>query len=275
MINEYYFEFSKIYRRLMRLEAQLKKMLISSLLAYYKEDVINIFQNFFSNRERLARYNNKSGNSMLAILKNPQITLQSKKFIRLVNIMYLSDILFLVLCCEEFRKDEIINNFYFKKPEKFGLLNNNRENLINLRNAIAHYKFKDYRKNKHAYLDALLLFEVHIGCNIKGIAEIPRFKSKPSVRNILQAIKNLRPDLLDLDPNKDDEMEYFYNKHRILMDLCDDIALYNGFEVKDLPSPWTILREMYSIKSQSKIKPQKQIKIEDTPLFQALKPIQE
>ena len=36
------------------------------------------------------------------------------------------------------------------------------------------------------------------------------------------------------------------------MDLCDDIALYNGYEPKELPSPWTILRQMYSIKHDSK-----------------------
>ena len=108
-----------------------------------------------------------------------------------------------------------------------------------------------------------------MGHNVKGILEFPKFKDKPSIKTILLFIKSLRPDLLDIDPNKDDEMEYFYNKHRVLMDLCDDIALYNGYEPKELPSPWTILRQMYSIKHDSK--PIKEIDIYSLPLFCNLK----
>lgn len=253
----------------MRLEMLMKQMLISSILAYYKDDVINIFERFFYNKERLAKYNNPTGNSFLAILKNPQISKGSQKFIRLVNIMFLSDILFIVLCCEQFRKEEIVNNFYFKVPEKFGKLISSRQELLNLRNDIAHYNFKDFEKHRQEYLDVLLMFEIYMGHNIKGVLEFPKFKNKPSIKTILLSIKSLRPDLLDIDPNKDDEMEYFYNKHRVLMDLCDDIALYNGYEPKELPSPWTILRQMYSIKHDSK--PIKEIDIYSLPLFCNLK----
>lgn len=265
MIEKYYFEFSKVYCRLMRLEMQLKKMLISSVLNYYKDDVINVFQKFFNNKDRLSRYSHKNGNSFLAILKNPQITTDSQKFIRLVNIMYLSDILFMVLCCEQFRREEIINNFYFKVPEKYGKLTSSRQKLLDLRNDIAHYNFKDYEQNRKEYLDALLMFEIHMGRNIKGVLEFPHFEEKPSVRTILLSIKELRPDLLDIDPNKDDEMEYFYNKHRVLMDLCDDIAMYNGYMPQELPSPWTILRQMYAIKHDNKSV--EQIDIYSLPLF--------
>ena len=252
----------------MRLEMQLKQMLISSVLSYYGEEVIAVFEKFFYNRERLARYNHKTGNSLLAILKNPQIQTNSQKFINLVNIMFLSDILFIVLCCEQFRKDEIIEAFYFKKPEKYGKLTKSRVLLTSLRNSIAHYNFKDYEQNKYVYLDVLALFEVHMGSNIKGILELPRYETKPSIRNILLSIKKLRPDLLDIDFTKDDEMEYHYNKHRVLMDLCDDIALYNGYEPKELPSPWTILRQMYSIRQESKADAKEDIYT--LPLFNSL-----
>lgn len=248
----------------MRLEIQIKRMLISSLLPYYKEDIIFVFNKFLYNKERLSRYNSQKGNAILAILKNPQIT-NSQKFKNLINKLYLSDLLFIVLYCEQFQKIEITNNFYFKVPEKFGLLISTKQVLLNLRNTIAHYNFKDYEQNKHAYLDTLLLFEIHMGKNIKGILEFPKFPDKPSIRNILLAIKDLRPDLLDIDLNKDDEMEYFYNKHRVLMDLCDEIALYNGYEPKELPSPWTILRQMYSLKQE--YKPTEQIDIYSLPLF--------
>lgn len=271
MIEKYYFEFSKIYCRLMRLEMQIRQMLISSVLAYYKDDVINVFSKFFYNRDRINRYNNKKGNTFLAILKNPQITKGSQKFIRLVNIMYLSDLLFIVLCCEQFRKSEIVNNFYFKVPEKYGALVSSRDKLLDLRNAIAHFKFKDYEQNRHEYLDVLLMFEVCMGRNIKGFLEFPKFSCKPSVKMILLKIKELRPDLLDIDPNKDDEMEYFYNKHRVLMDLCDEIALYNGYEAKELPSPWTILRQMYAIKQDCKKDNDEIFDIYSLPLFNQVK----
>ncbi|MEI8129065.1 MAG: hypothetical protein WCG95_05555 [bacterium] len=269
MIEKYYFEFSKIYCRLMRLEIQLKRMLISSLLPYYKENIINTFHKFLYNKDRLNRYNSQKGNSILAILKNPQIT-NSQKFKNVINKLYLSDLLFMVLHCEQFRKEEITNNFYFKIPEKFRILISSKQLLLDLRNTIAHYNFKDYEQNKYNYLDTLLLFEVHMGKNMKGILEFPKFVEKPSIKTILLAIKDLRPDLLDIDFDKDDEMEYFYNKHRVLMDLCDEIALYNGYETKELPSPWTILRQMYSLRQGHKSISASQDDIYSLPLFKNL-----
>lgn len=64
----------------MRLEILMKKRLISSLLNYYGEDIIKVFKNFFNNKNRLIRYNYSKGNSILAILKNPQIAKESQKF---------------------------------------------------------------------------------------------------------------------------------------------------------------------------------------------------
>ena len=81
-------------------------------------------------------------------------------------------------------------------------------------------------------------------------------------------IKNLRPDLLDIDFNNDNEIEYFYNKHRILLDLCDEIALYNGYTPVELPSPWTIFRVMYSLKAN--IKQKHEIDVYSLPLFSDL-----
>lgn len=270
MIEKYYFEFSKIYGRIMRLELQMKKKLIASVLSYYSEDVLDVFSKFFNNKDRLQRYKHKSGNAFLAIIKNPQIKKNSIKFTKLVNIMYLSDILFMVLCCKQFRKENIINNFYHILPRKYGLLIKNRSVLLDLRNVIAHYNFKDYAQNKKEYLNTLVLFESCMERNINGFKQFPKFSTKPSIKTILLEIKNVRPDLFEIDPCKDDELEYYYNKHRILLDLCDDIALYNGYEPQDLPSPWTVLRQMYSINRDDKNQKAEGIDIYNLPLFKNL-----
>ena len=181
--------------------------------------------------------------------------------------MYLSDILFIVLCCEQFRKPEIIKNFYYKIPNKYGDLLNNRITLLDLRNAIAHYNFRDYEQNRLKYLDALVLFEFYLERNIWGVCEFPRYSSKPSIKTILLSIKQLRPDLFNINPNNDNEIEYYYNKHRILLDLCDDIALYNGYMPNELPSPWTVLRQMYSINHNNILSEVHSDNIYDLPLF--------
>lgn len=272
MIEKYYFEFSKTYCRLMRLELLIKNKLISSLLAYYKEDIIDIFKRFFYNKDRLNRYNYSSGNAFLAILNNPQLK-SSQKFKHLVSKMYLSDLLVMILQCEQFQRTEITYNFYHKVPERFSILINAKTSLLDLRNDIAHYNFKDFEKNRVIYLEALKLFEIYIGRNIRGISELPKFDEKPPIKAILLAIKEIRPDLLEIDINKDDEMEYYYNKHRILMDLCDDIAIFNGYDTCELPSPWTILRQMYNLKQEIKKEQSKEfteIDIFSLPLFKNL-----
>ena len=267
MINKYYFEFSKLYGRMMRLEILMKHSLINSVISYYNDDSLKIFNKFFYNKKRQERYQNNKGNSFLAILKNPQL-IDRQKFIQLVNIMYFSDILFLVLCCKEFFVPEITKKFYHQVPEKFSRLVKARHVLQDLRNVIAHYNFKDYEQNKQCYVEALLLFEIHMGQNIKGVIQFPKFNQKPTIQTILQAIKDVRPDLFEIDINRDDEIEYFYNKHRILLDLCDDIALFNNYEPQELPSPWTVLRQMYAIKKFSK---NSNINVYETPLFIDLK----
>ena len=176
------------------------------------------------------------------------------------------------LCCEQFRKPDIVNSFYYKVPEKYGPLLKNRNVLLDLRNAIAHYNFRDFEQNRSKYLEILGLFESYMERNIKGFAQFPKFDVKPSIKTILLSIKENRQDLFEINPNKDDEMEYYYNKHRVLLDLCDDIALYNGYTPNELPSPWTVLRQMYAINHDDKISEQSgDTDIYSLPLFSGLK----
>ncbi len=268
-MDKYYFEFTKLYGRLMRLELRIKQQLIKSLLPVYKENILNTFNKFFTNKNRLERYQTTTGNIILSILKNPQIT-DINKFKKLINKLYLSDILVLVLNCKQFQLDEISNAFYYKKPEKYSFLINAKQDLQNLRNSVAHYNFKDYEQNKNVYNEALLIFEEYIGSSFRGFI-LPKFNEKPSIKTILLHIKQYRPDLFDINLNKDDEYEYYYNKHRILLDLCDEISMLNGYNIQELPSPWTILRQMYLIKKEdSKSQEQQEVDINLLPLFKTL-----
>lgn len=147
------------------------------------------------------------------------------------------------------------------------MLTKHRHILLDLRNSIAHYNFKDFEQNRNEYLETLVLFETCMERNIDGFKEFPIFENKPSVKTILLSIKENRPDLFSINPNKDDEMDYYYNKHRVLLDLCNDIALFNGYEPKELPSPWTILRQMYSINHNNQSQNIQDLDIYKLPLF--------
>lgn len=243
-INKYYFEFSRLYIRIMRLETNIKQNLIHSLLPFYKDDIINVFSNFFNNKKRLQRYQFENINRLSSILKNPQITSDSKKFITIINnVLYLSDLIFIFLYCKQFRNPEIIKKFYYNIPEKYEKLISNRQLLLDLRNSIAHFKFKDFQSHKNEYMNALKTYESYIGHNIPGITILPDLSFKPSLKEILNVIYILNPSLFD----KNTENKYNCNRDRLLLEICDEIALYNGYEVEELHSPWSILREKYRV----------------------------
>lgn len=246
-IDKFYFEFSRLYARLMRLETNIKQGLINSLLPVYKEEILIVFSSFFQNKKRLERYQSKNTNRINSIIKNPQINTNSKKFIYIVNnVLFLSDLIFLFLHCEQFRKQEVLEVFYCNIPKKYSELINAKNDILNLRNAIAHFNFKDYQIHRNSYLQALKIFEMYIGRNIPGLPCIPVLSYKPTVKEILNAIYVLNPSLINKD--KYDRKYLNCEKDRLLLELCDEIALYNGYEVDELYSPWSILREKYRLK---------------------------
>lgn len=276
MIEEYWYEFSKLYARLMRLEIYIKRSAITSSYAFYKEDILIKFQDFFNNRRRKKRYTNPdTGKCKFNTIIYNKFLNDKDKFTQLVNLLYFSDLLHLVLKMTQFKVPEIVDKFYFNKPAKIKILEDKMKDLINLRNNIAHYNFEEYIANKSRYLDTLLLFEIHVGYNIAGILELPKLKNK-STMSILEAIYKFRPDLILETTNAKDPL--YFNKHRMLLTLFDDIALYNGVSPNKLPTPWSVLRGMYKLKARIKkeLKNQEDLKYETFlnnpkyPLFQEL-----
>jgi len=257
MIEKYWLEFSKIYARLMRLELTIKHNAYLAIKEHNDKNALNEFIKFFQNKRRQQRYTNDRKNKLDYIINHPQKT-QLQKMKLLINELYLSDMLNLILKTTQFKIKEIDEIFYNKIPKKYIELENCIKPLTFLRNCIAHYNFKLYKDNKTLFLDSLFLFEVHLGHNIAGIAQLPKFKNKPSIKEIVQEIYNLKPELIaDVHTKCSDESKTYYcNQHRMLLSLFDDICIYNGISANDLPSPWTILRELYRF--QSEIKPKLQ-----------------
>lgn len=237
----------------MRLETNIKQGLISSLFPYYKNDIFNVFNSFFSNKKRLQRYQGEKINKITSIIKNPQIESEYKKFNSIINnVLYLSDLIFLFLHCEQFRKEEIIEKFYTNIPKKYNELISNKDELLKLRNTIAHFNFKDFQIHREKYLSALKIFEKYIGHNIPEIKDLPDLPYKPSLREILKTIYKLSPNLFFKEKNNKNSNKFNCNKDRLLLEICDEMALYNGYKIEELPSPWSILRETYRIKQKNK-----------------------
>ena len=248
MIEIYWLEFSKIYARLMRLELTIKQNAFNAIKDYYSENPLDVFIDFFNNKRRKQRYANDRRNKLDYIICNQKYS-QLQKMQRLINELYLSDILNLVLKTRQFKIYEISKIFYNKIPDKYKKLEDCIKDLTQLRNCIAHYNFNLYKQNKKKFLDSLFIFELHLGHNIAGIKELPQLQ-EPTISNIIKAMYYLNPKLILGFKIKN--VNVYCNQHRLLLSLFDDIAIYNGLSANDLPSPWVILRELYRFKSKLK-----------------------
>lgn len=239
---KYGIEFSKIYKRLLYLEITMKDRVKRSCLQVYGENSITEFTNFFQNKNILKHYGDRNSNKIKQILNSKQT--KKEKFINLIDTLYLNHLLRLILTYNQFCTEEIAEIFYYKKPEKYQILKDSKNIIRDLRNDVAHFNFERYENNKQEYFKALILFEIHLGCNLAALHELPEFNKELSIKDILLKIREIREDLFVPIP---EEQEYHYNKDRILIDLFDDFAVLNGWDYNKLPSPWSILRQKYEI----------------------------
>ena len=244
--EKYEYEFSKIYKRLLRLELLMKHKIIVLSSSTYKDDVMEVFQKFFNNKHIYESYSTKKTkeNNFLKLRDNKNI-LPILKFEKIINMLTLRHILHFIFTEEDFRTEEIQNNFYAIKIEKFKELRNNRENLVALRNHIAHFNFKDYQKHKIAYLNSLMLYENALGCSLGKYGDsCLKLSSKPNLTTIIEKIYEISPELFMKDTNKSD---FPYNKDRIIVDMYEDIAVLNGWEYSELKSQWDVIRTKYRL----------------------------
>ena len=145
----------------MRLELKIKQNAYLAVKSVYKDKSLEVFYNFFNNKRRKNRYTNDRCNKLELIINNDSLG-QLEKIKRLINILYLSDILNFVLKTHQFKKSDIDCLFYCKIPDKYKILEDCIKNLTLLRNCIAHYNFNLYKNNKRIMLDSLFLFKSEI-----------------------------------------------------------------------------------------------------------------
>lgn len=243
------YEFSKIYKRLLRLELLIKYKIINSVLLVHKNNTMTIFKKFFSNEYIYNFYKNdsKKKNYFLEIRDNKSI-IDAIKFEKIINMLTLRHLLHFMFTEEAFRNPEISTKFYAKESINFKQLKENRMLLINLRNYVAHFNFKEYETSKNEYLQALILYEICLGCSLGKYENIPnQLGYKPNMTDIITKIFELCPELFKKDiPHSN----FPYNKDRIIVDMYEDIAVLNGWEYRELKSQWDVIRQKFRFNQQ-------------------------
>lgn len=242
--EQYEYEFSKIYKRMLRLELLIKHKIINLSTRVYQNDVMEKYKKFFNNAYIYNKYcsDKRNENYFLAIRDSKSID-NVVKFERIINMLMLRHTLHFIFTEEAFRNPVIQNEFYAIKIEKFKELRENRENLIALRNHIAHFNFKSYNEKKKEYLHSLMLFEHCLGCSLGKYGRIPNdLGNKPNMTKIIETIFELCPELFKKNVA---HTEFPYNKDRMIVDMYEDIAVLNGWEYGELKSQWDVIRKKY------------------------------
>lgn len=247
--EKYEYEFSKIYKRLLRLEMLMKHKLINSALSVYKDDVMVVFSKFFNNRHICDTYTakKKKENYFLKIRDNKSL-MPMLKFEKIINMLTLRHVLHFIFTEESFRTPMIQEQFYAAKSLNFKELKNAKNVLIELRNYIAHFNFKEYNIKKTEYLNSLILYETALGCSLgKYGLQLDNLGYKPNMSVIINKIFEFYPELFMKNTA---DSNFPYNKDKILVDIYEDIAILNGWEYSELKSPWDVIRKKYDINSK-------------------------
>lgn len=230
--------FTMYYKRIMRVENELKTLIISHYSNLYnKNNVYKItYAQFFSKTEN----NKHSKDKTYTKLFNSNKT-ENEKFTQAVSKMYLSEITnFLghpVFFKSKIRKILFAQEINTKTTE----FQSNSRLLNEFRNCIAHIDAKKFNKDFKRFSVALEYFERLLGFN--NVISISALKQiNPSHRlsctEILKIIYNTNKKLFEDD--------------KILISVFDEIAMLNGYTYEALPQRWTIVRQKYQIEKGEK-----------------------
>lgn len=246
MKKEYTTEFSKLYRRILNIELDIKTNLNKSLIKTFEEKaffrLIPYLEQLIST-QKYEYLKNKNGqvykNDYLKDIIKSNASFE-QKLNQTFKRLYLKDFLGILTDYKLIYKNPMFKkHFYGGKIIDFNLLKKYSANLAKLRNLIMHFNFSDYQKEKIIFLESLKFWETLLNQDNAFIHTLP--KVKPTIKNILKVIKN-------------DALDIYFGYDRTLCDIFDDIAILNNLPTKNLPQYWSILRQKYIL---SKTKEQK------------------
>mgnify|MGYP004523253453 CR=1 FL=1 len=227
-------EFSKIYKRVMDIELNLKERFEHTLkLTFPNRMFYRLIPFLTSNfKSRYLIYSRKKSRDILIDLINSNKT-EEEKLKRFVNIAYLSDLLKILTDYPAIYKDMNFNKNFYCQKIVFNDLKRYASLLKKLRNAIMHFDINTYKQNKIDFLKTLGYWEIQLNCSKCFIHNLP--KVSPNITKILKVLSNYNPNFFELSD-------------RIICDIFDEVAFLNGKEIKDLPEYWSILRANYNLK---------------------------
>ncbi len=236
-------EFSKIYKRVMDIESTMKMRFVAALSLVAKDKKffrlipalenpkifdLNKYKSFKTKRSK-----NITRNKIRDLISSAQS--DHEKFVYLIRIIYLSDLLTLITQYNWLYKNKLfMSEFYCTKVDS-GKIDSNKALLCKLRNIIMHFDVKSYKENKEKYIKTLAFWETILHCRNHFIHDLPQIK--PTTSNILRQIKDNFPEIFD-------------KSDREIVDIYDDIAFINGLPIERLPLYWTIGRQIYQIKNR-------------------------
>lgn len=237
MDNYILIEFSIFYKRLMRIELILKRLLYEKYNNAHGEGALNIVYRYARELEKHRNENNKTFSKIFNSNKTNQ-----EKLEQFFEKMYLSEILNL-FANKIFLKNRKIVNDFFNTPIKTNetTFQKKQKYLKEFRNCIAHFNQKKYSIDKNKYVDALIYFENILNCDLN----FDYNKLSQLSKNRKLSLKEILRFIYETDKS-------FFNDDRLLISLFDDIALINGYTFKDLPQRKSIIREYFRIKEKIK-----------------------
>lgn len=245
-------ELSKIYKRVLNVEVNLKERLKFALTATYPNKEFSRLTKFLTSNNIRNKYK-KDGRNQITDLLN-STALEMEKMSKFIDIAYLYDVLRILKEYKPICKDKNFRkNFYTNFPGQ-NFVNAQADCLNKLRNLIMHFNLEEYKNTKRQCLEALGYWERLLYCPNAFMYELPHVK--PSTPKILKLLSLNFPELFNFDD-------------RIICDMFDDLAFINGKPVNKLPKLWTVGREIYELKKElNKLDSNtNQTNIYDTPLF--------
>lgn len=225
-------KFTSYYKRIMRVESELKHLIFSKYCEAYKEKVYKIvYYGFLIKTEN----NRHSQDTIYTKLFNSNESEQNK-LSQAISKMYLGEVIDF-FGHPVFLKNTVRKKFFNQSVNtKSTDFQSKAKQFRAFRNCVAHVDERKLKMDGTRFLNALIYFERLLGFNnnvvIDTLSKINP-NHKLSTYEILEIIYKEQPEA--------------YKNDRILTHLFDEIAILNGCQSVALPQLWTILRQKFKL----------------------------